>query len=108
MSMKDSSFITQKKSLFSLTMMKSLIPKLKKYHTVPLAKHLDVFRAFSGGCAIAHTHAGTRPNVCLGAIDCAPGNEIFPLKRTMSHSGVDTGKLCRQIDFHSKTYLVTP
>ena len=47
-------------------------------------------RAFSGG------RAGTRPNIRLGAIDRAPGNTIFPLKSAMSHSGVHTGKFCRQ------------
>ena len=61
-----------------------------------------------GGGAIAHTHAGTRPNVRLGVIYRAPGNKIFPLKRAMSHSGVHTGKLRRQNDFCFKTYLVTP
>ena len=38
-----------------------------------------------GGRAIAREHAGTCPNVRMGAIDRAPGNKIFPLKRAMSH-----------------------
>ena len=62
--------------------------------------------AFSGGRAIARAHAGTRPNVRIGAIDREPGNTIFPLKRAMSHSGVHTEKFCRQNDFHFKTYSI--
>ena len=54
---------------------------------------------------IAHAHAGMRPNVRLGAIDSAPGNTIFALKRAISHSGVHTGKLCRQNDFRFTIYL---
>ena len=61
-----------------------------------------------GGCVIACEHAGMRANVHLGAIDHAPGNKIFPLKRVMSHWGIHIGKLHRQDDFCFKTYLVTP
>ena len=61
-------------------------------------------RAFSGGRAIARAHAGTRPNVRSGAIDRAPGNTIFPLKRAMSHSGVHIGKFCIFI-FHISYHL---
>ena len=38
------------------------------------------------GGVVARAHAGTHPNIRLGAIDRAPCNEIFPLKRAMSHS----------------------
>ena len=54
---------------------------------------------------IAREHAGTRPNVCLGVNDRAPGNRIFPLKRAMSHSGAHTGKLCKQMIFVLKHTL---
>ena len=60
------------------------------------------------GGAIARAHAGTRPKVRLGAIDRAPGNRTFPLKRVMSHSGAHSGKLCRQIIFVLKHTLYLP
>ena len=59
----------------------------------------------SVGGALARKHAGTCPNVCLGANDRAPGNGIFPLKRAMSHSGAPTGKLCKQMIFVLKHTL---
>ena len=73
------------------------------------AWHLEhVLRAFSGGHAIALGHTGMHPNVRLGETDLAPGNEIFPLKIAISYYGVHTGKVFGQLNFHFKTYLLTP
>ena len=58
-----------------------------------------------GGRTIAHTHAGTRPNLCLGAIDHVPGKRIFSLKRVISHLGVHSEYFVDKIIFVFKHTL---
>ena len=65
-------------------------------------------RAFSGRHRIACVQAGTCPNIHLGAINRAPGDTMFPLKRMMSYWEFHTGKLSGHINLHFKRYIVSP
>ena len=46
------------------------------------------------------------PNVGLGVINHTPGDPIFPSKRAMSSFVIHSTKLCVQINFCFKRYLV--